>query len=110
MSLFADTAKQRESNSRLDIQVSVDTGRHGPDDLVDNIGIPGQGTDFALVFFRQVETSQLIVGLDDMVGFENSGKHREPVLVVELRVVAITVNACDFDLVTRFGGINQISK
>ena len=45
-----------------------------------------------------------------MVGFENGSKHREAVLVVELRIVAITVNTCDFDLITRLGGINQISK
>jgi hypothetical protein len=62
--------------------------------------ITGEGPDFALIFFCQVETSQLIVCLDHMVSLNYGGEDREAVFVVQLGIVAIAVDAGDLNLST----------
>lgn len=66
--------------------------------------------DFMFVFICYVEISELIMRFDDVVGFEDSGKDWEVVVVVELGIVVIVVDIGYFDFFIRFGFVDEILK
>jgi hypothetical protein len=63
-----------------------------------------------LVFLRHPETSQLVMGLDNVVGLENGSKHGETVAVVELSIVVVAVDSRHFNLLSRLCLVNEIPE
>ena len=78
------------------------------DNLIHNVGVARQLANGLLILFCHSESSQLVVRLDHIVGFENCSKYREAVAVIELSIVVVAVDASDFDLLTRLCPVNKI--
>jgi len=69
--VLRDTAKQRQSNSGLDVLVSVDRRSDGFDDPLTNTVVPSQSPNLPFVLFREPEGGELVFFLVDVVGLDD---------------------------------------
>ena len=110
LGFFGDAAEEGEGDGGFDVGVAVDGGGDTGDDFVDDLGVAGEGADGAFVGFGEAEAGELVVGLDDVVGFEDGGEDGEAVLVVQGRGVGVAVDAGDFDLFAWFGAVDEVPE
>jgi hypothetical protein len=106
LSHLCDTTEERKRDCGLDVFMAVNRGRNRFDDLVHNLGVTAEGADLPFILFGQPETSQLVMALDDVVRLNDSGEDREAVLVVQLCIVAVAVDAGNLNFLARLGRVN----
>lgn len=104
------SSEEGEGDRRLDVVVTIDGRRHRLDDPLADPLVSRELPDCVLVLFGQAERGKQVLLLVDVVRLEHGRKDGEAVLDVKRRVKVVAVDASDFDLVSRFGRVDQVPQ
>merc|ERR1719151_582170 len=108
--IFGHASKERKGECTLDVVVAIDGRSNASNDALANALILRQGVDGLDIILGHGVRRSLLVIPHHMVGNDHRGKDGEPILGVQARVVTVTVDPRQLDLVTRSHLVTEVSE
>mmetsp|Transcript_9781 Transcript_9781/g.34429 ORF Transcript_9781/g.34429 Transcript_9781/m.34429 type:complete len:583 (-) Transcript_9781:609-2357(-) len=104
-------AEHGQRERALDVLLTVDGRRDGGDDALDDLGVPGEADDLALVVLADGARRGLARGaLGDVVRLNIRREDGKPGAAGESRVVGVRVDARDLDLFAGLHGVDEVRE